>query len=455
MNNNTMKISDALLPVIAIVGRPNVGKSTLFNCFTKSRDALVADWAGVTRDRQWGEGVLHGRPFIVVDTGGIGEAAENDLDALMAGQSWQAAKDADMIVFLLDARAGLTAADEELAKRLRTLQKPMILAINKTDGLDADVAILDFHRLGLGAPSAIAASHRRGVLQLLEAALGCCHPKEEREAFDKDAGIKIAIVGKPNVGKSTLVNRMLGEDRVIVFDQPGTTRDSIFVPFVRHDKQYTLIDTAGVRRRSRVGVGVEKFSIIKTLQAVEASNVVIFVIDARENISEQDLKLLGFVLRTGKALVIAVNKWDGMSTEERTHVKETLARRLDFIDFARIHFISALHGTGVGDLFQFIEEAYLSATKPVSTSKTTKLLAAAIEKHQPPLVNGRRIKMRYAHLGGHNPPILVIHGNQLEKLPDAYRRYIVKFFRDQLKMIGTPIRLELKTSDNPFAKSKR
>ena len=356
---------------------------------------------------------------------------------------------------MVDARAGLMPLDEVIAQKLRTLQKPIIIAVNKTDGMDEETAAIDFYSLGLGDLQEISASHRRGVALLMETVLSHCHIADRSEVANEKAGIKIAIIGKPNVGKSTLVNRMLGEERVVVFDEPGTTRDSVFIPFTRHDKPYTLIDTAGVRRRSRVDDTVEKFSVIKTLQAIEAANVVIFVIDARENLTDQDAKLLGFVLRTGTALVIAVNKWDGMDPKERVRVKDTIDRKLSFIDFARIHFISALHGTGVGDLFGFVEEAYDSSMREVSTGETNRLLESAIEKHQPPIVNSRRIKMRYAHLGGHNPPILVIHGNQLNKLPESYARYLVKYFREKLKMIGTPIRLELKTSENPYDKKKK
>ncbi len=444
-----------MLSTIAIVGRPNVGKSTLFNQVTRTRDALVADMPGVTRDRQYGYADFQGRPFIVVDTGGVGEEASGSIDELMAEQSWQAVVEADSVLFMVDARAGVTPADSLIIKKLREYSKPIYLVVNKTDGLDTNIALADFYSLGLGEPIAIAASHNRGIKPLL-AKVTAELPKQEAEELPVQArGIKIAAIGKPNVGKSTLVNRLLGEERVVVCDMPGTTRDSILIPYERHGKPYTLIDTAGIRRRSKVGEALEKFSIIKSLQAVEAANVVIFVIDARENISEQDLKLLGLILRAGRALVIAVNKWDGLTVDERERVKSELHRRLAFIDFARIHFISALHGTGVGDLYRFVEEAYTASMCDLTTPQATKLLEEAVAKHQPPLVNGRRIKLRYAHIGGHNPPIIVIHGNQLDALPGAYKRYLVKFFRSKLKMIGAPIRLELKTSSNPYAKDKR
>lgn len=442
-----------MLPIIAIVGRPNVGKSTLFNQVTRTRDALVADMPGVTRDRQYGYADFKGRPFIVVDTGGVGEEAEGEIDELMAEQSWQAVAEADLVLFMVDARTGVTPADTLVIKRLRHYDKPVHLLVNKTDGLDAAVAMADFYSLGLGEPIPVAASHNRGIKPLLEKLLAAFPEQSSDELPHQTKGIKIAAIGKPNVGKSTLVNRLLGEDRVVVCDMPGTTRDSIFIPYERHGKPYTLIDTAGIRRRSKVGEALEKYSIIKSLQAIDAANVVVFVIDARENITEQDLKLLGLILKAGRSLIIAVNKWDGLTQDERDWVKQELRRRLAFIDFARIHFISALHGTGVGDLYRFIEEAYAASMCQLSTAQATKLLEEAVAKHQPPLVNGRRIKLRYAHIGGHNPPVIVIHGNQLNRLPGAYKRYLEKFFRDKLKLIGTPIRLELKTSDNPFAKS--
>jgi GTP-binding protein len=443
-----------MLPVIAIVGRPNVGKSTLFNQITRSRDALVADMPGVTRDRQYGDATYDNKPFIVVDTGGVGDAQDDTIEPLMEEQSWVAAEEADVILFLVDAKSGITAADETVVERLRLLKKPVHVVANKIDGVDVDVALAEFYRFGFsGEIIPIAAAHKRGINQLLEI-LTADFPVAE-ESDDKDTSVKVAIIGKPNVGKSTLVNRILGEERVVAFDKAGTTRDSVFIPFERQGKQYTLIDTAGVRRRNKVDDNLEKFSVIKALQAIEAANVVVFVIDAHEGVSEQDLKLLGFVLRVGRGLVIAINKWDGMQPEQREYVKNELERRLVFIDFARIHFISALHGTGVGDLYGFVDEAYKSANRQITTTKATQLLEAAVAQHQPPLVNGRRIKMRYAHIGGHNPPIIVVHGNQLNRLPDAYKRYLVKFFRKRLHMMGTPIRLELKTSDNPFGSKKR
>lgn len=443
----TEQTSSSMLPVLAIVGRPNVGKSTLFNVLTKTRDALVVDRPGVTRDRHYGQAKFNDKRFVVVDTGGIGDE-ETAIDELMAEQSWQAIREADAILFLVDARAGLTGPDEQIANQLRKLEKPIHLVVNKVDGLDENVVASDFYRMGLGEPHFIAASHGRGIHDLLSDVTKT-FPLYEPTAME-EGGINIAIVGRPNVGKSTLVNRMLGEERVIVFDQPGTTRDSIFIPFTRHHQRYTLIDTAGVRRRARIDDTVEKFSVVKTLQAIEASNVVIFVMNAQETISDQDTKLLGLVLQTGKALIIAVNKWDGLDTEQKDWIKRELERRLVFVDFARIHFISALHGTGVGDLYEFVKEAYRSAHCELSTSQATQLLEKAVAKHQPPLAKGRRIKLRYAHIGGHNPPRLIIHGKQTDQLPNAYVRYLESFFRKRLKLKGTPIQIVLKNDDNPF-----
>jgi GTPase len=443
-----------MLPVLAIVGRPNVGKSTLFNQMTKSRNALVADMPGLTRDRQYGEAVYNDRRFILVDTGGIGEGEgeAGPLNDLMQDQSWLAVLEADVVLFLVDARAGINAADEQIASRLRRENKKTLLVANKIDGIDADVAVSDFYSLALGEPHPIAASHNRGVTALLERTVDYFPKEAVADDQTDDQVIRLTIVGKPNVGKSTLVNRMLGENRVVASDQPGTTRDSIEIPFKHRDQDYMLIDTAGVRRRSRVSNAVEKFSIIKTLQAIESTHVVIFVIDAQDGVSEQDLKLLGFVINAGKALVIAVNKWDGMEDESREFIKKSLERRLVFADFARTQFISALHGTGVGGLYQFVIEAYRSAMRQITTSQATQLLEKALAEHQPPLVRGRRVKIRYAHLGGKNPPILVLHGNQLSGLPGSYKKYLINYYRKRLHLVGTPIHLRLKAHDNPYAK---
>lgn len=440
-------------PVIALVGRPNVGKSTLFNRLTRTRDALVANLPGLTRDRQYGDARVGESEFIVIDTGGI-TGDEMGIDSYMKNQSLQAMEEAHLIFFLVDAQAGLTAADESLADILRRRQKPVMLVTNKIDGLDPNVVTAEFHALGLGEPHPIAASHGRGVSALIEAAFEQLPPNlrgtvEAEEDFE--AGIKMALVGRPNVGKSTLVNRMLGEERVIVYDMPGTTRDSVYIPYERHGQRYTIIDTAGVRRRGKVNETVEKFSVIKTLQAIEDAHVVVMVLDAREGIVEQDLHLLGFVLETGRALVLAINKWDGLDQEVKQDIKATIERRLGFVDFAKVHFISALHGTGVGDLYRSVIKAHACAFAKHSTAYLTKVLEDALSDHQPPLINGRRIKLRYAHLGGSNPPIVVIHGNQTASVPNAYRRYLENTFRRVLKVEGTPIRVEFKTGDNPFA----
>lgn len=435
-------------PVIALIGRPNVGKSTLFNCLTRSRDALVADQPGLTRDRKYGEGRVGDRPYLVVDTGGLSGEKEG-LDELMAGQVWQAVEEADAILFLVDARDGLVSGDEEIARRLRTCSKPVYLVANKIDGAQMDVVVADFYRLGIGQPLGITASQGSGVRTLMEEVLAQL-PEDEEEESAEDLGIKIAIVGKPNVGKSTLINRILGEERVLAYDMPGTTRDSIFVPFERRGQKYTFIDTAGVRRRGKVHDKLEKFSVIKALQAIEQANVVVLVIDAHEGISDQDAHLLGFVLDEGRALVIAVNKWDGLESGERERVKYELGRRLQFVDFAKLYFISALHGTGVGDLFKPIQQAYASATRQFPTPELTRILEKAVQEHQPPLVRGRRIKLRYAHQGGRNPPMIVIHGNQTQNVPDAYRRYLSNTFRKALRLEGTPVRIDFKTGVNPY-----
>jgi len=434
-----------VVPVIAIVGRPNVGKSTLFNQLTRTRSALVVDLPGVTRDRQYGEGRVGEKPFIVIDTGGIGNI-EEDIDTLMAGQSWTAIQEADIVFFMVDGRSGLTPTDHTLAQELRRLKKPIQLVVNKTDGMDPIIAVSEFFRLGLGEPIPIAASHGRGLVQLIEGALADVAniqaqeegmEGEDAEKPDKDS-IQLAIVGRPNVGKSTLVNRILGEERVVVFDGAGTTRDSIYIPFERQNQKYTIIDTAGVRRRARISETVEKFSVVKALQAIEACDVVILVIDATEGITDQDLGLLGFVIDAGKSLVVAVNKWDGLTGHHKEEVKRNLIYRLQFAEFAKIHYISALHGTGVGNLFGSVQIAYQASIKELPTSLLTSVLEEAVKNHTPPMVHGRRIKLRYAHTGGHKPPIIVIHGNQTEHVPISYKRYLINTFRKALQLEGTP-----------------
>ena len=445
-------------PVIALVGRPNVGKSTLFNRLTRSRDALVADYAGLTRDRKYGRAILSGHSFLLIDTGGL-TGGEAGIDAAMAEQSKAAIEEADAVVFMVDATSGVAASDQTVADMLRRTDKPVWLIANKIDGQNADVALADFYGLGFGEPQAIAASHGRGVSalsdQLLEhfGLLGV-DPIDTNELRQDAPGIRIGVVGRPNVGKSTLVNRMLGEERVVVFDLPGTTRDSIYIPYERHNETYTLIDTAGVRRRGRVSETVEKFSIVKTLQAIEDSHVVILVVDAQEGLVEQDMHLMGTVVDAGRALIIVVNKWDHLDPDVREKIRETLKRRLSFIPWAKIHYISALHGTGVGDLYGSIKEAYEAATTKFSTNLLTRILEDAVADHQPPLVRGRRIKLRYAHQGGMNPPRIIIHGNQTKDAPEAYRRYLENIYRRVLNITGSPVKIEFKSGENPFAGRK-
>ncbi|CAM5223735.1 ribosome biogenesis GTPase Der [Alishewanella longhuensis] len=468
-----------MLPVVALVGRANVGKSTLFNRLTRTRDALVADFPGLTRDRKYGSVNFEGMEFIVVDTGGI-DGNEQGIEVEMAEQSLKAIDEADVVLFMVDARAGSTVGDQAIAEHIRRVRKPVFLVANKTDGLDADTAVADFYSLGIGEVYPIAAAHGRGVSSLLQHALlpflqakqdaaladGEAAPELDltsvsEEEADAEAArlrsehIKLAIVGRPNVGKSTLTNRILGEERVVVFDMPGTTRDSVYIPMKRNERDYTLIDTAGVRRRGKIDDMVEKFSVVKTLQAIEDANVVILVVDARQGISDQDLSILGFVLNAGRSLVLAVNKWDGLNDSVKDEIKRELDRRLGFIDFARLHFISALHGSGVGNLFESVEEAFDSATKRVSTSLLTRIMKMAQEDHQPPMVAGRRVKLKYAHAGGYNPPIVVIHGNQVKDLPDSYKRYLMNYYRKALQMMGTPIRIEFREGENPFTPTKK
>ena len=515
--------------VVALVGRPNVGKSTLFNRLTKTRDALVADFPGLTRDRKYGRAMYNDYEYILIDTGGI-DGSEEGIETRMAEQSLQAIDEADLVFFLVDARNGLTSGDYMIADYIRRHQKKTVLVANKIDGLDSDVAIAELYALGISNIYPISATHGRGLSSLLDEVLapvlsdGEEHelpqpgPFDDPEAIkwekgfdfldnvpmDKEAGgfdwhawklrhqkkddagdtdgesgsekaeagekkpendeehdgsfsdlpIKFAIVGRPNVGKSTLTNRMLGEERVIVYDMPGTTRDSIYIPLKKEDQEYIVIDTAGVRKRKKVNEAVEKFSVVKTLQAIEDSNVTILVIDANAGVTDQDLSLLSFIIQSGRSLVIAVNKWDGLDKEVKEKVKQDLELRLGFVDFAEIHFISALHGTGVGHLFESILSAYKSATTRVSTSKLNRILTMATQELQPPLSNGRRVKLKYAHAGGYNPPRIIIHGNKTGDLTDAYKRYLNNYYRKSLHIIGTPISLEFHDSENPFEGKK-
>jgi GTP-binding protein len=438
-----------MLPVIALVGRPNVGKSTLFNYLTRSRDALVADFSGLTRDRQYGRVKLGHRPCLVVDTGGIADDAEG-IESFARKQVQVALEEADIVFFMVDAREGLSASDKVIADTLRKLDKPVVLVTNKVDGLDANVAAADFYSLALGEPVQIAAAHGRGVPELLAIVDQLLPPGDEEVVDDNNKGIGIAVVGRPNVGKSTLVNRLLGEERVIVFDEPGTTRDSIYIPFERNGKMYTLVDTAGMRRKSKVDMAIEKFSVIKSLQAIEKSNVVIYLIDAQEGITDQDAHLLGLVLEAGRALIIGLNKWDGISADQKETIKRQLDVKLSFLDFAEKHPISALHGSGVGKLFDVVQQLYESAMLDMTTPVLTRILKEATTAHQPPIVNTRRIKLKYAHQGGRNPPVVVIHGVQTDVLPESYKRYLMNYYRDKMGLVGTPVRLVFKSPVNPF-----
>lgn len=439
--------------VVALVGCPNVGKSTLFNRLTRSRDALVADFAGLTRDRIYGQVRHEEAEFILIDTGGLTDQTDN-MAELMRKQAQLAIDEADLILFLVDGRHGRSPSDEVIAQLLRNVGKPVMMVINKTEGEQREIAAADFYSLGMGEPEVISASQGRGIDNLLRRVIDALPPAAEPEADavadTEDGRIRLAVVGRPNVGKSTLVNRLIGKERVVAFDEPGTTRDSIYIPFEKDNTHYILIDTAGVRRRSKVSEVLEKFSIVKTLQAIEAANVVLLVLDAQEGIVEQDLHLAGLIIESGRAVVIAVNKWDGLEKQEREWVATNIERRLPFLSFAKTHFISALHGSGVGLLLKSVKQAYGSALTKIPTPRLTRALEDAVADHPPPLVNGRRIKFRYAHLGGKNPPRIIIHGNQTESTPQSYRRYLENYFRTALKLHGTPVIVEFKTSDNPF-----
>jgi GTPase len=441
-----------MLPVIALVGRPNVGKSTLFNVLTGTRDALVADVPGLTRDRQYGFGRVGPVPYVVIDTGGLIENP-NPLEAQMRAQTERAVAEADRLVLLADARAGLMPEDEFVARELRRSGKPVALALNKAEGLDADLAAAEFQALGLGAPLAISASHRQGCEQLMEQVLAGLEPQAPAEAAS--GAIRIAIIGRPNVGKSTLVNRLLGEERVIASEEPGTTRDSILVPFERDGRAFVLIDTAGLRRRARVEDAIERASAARALQAIEEAHVVILVLDAHDSVAEQDAAVLGLALERGRALIIAVNKWDGVPAEKRAEIHRQLALKLDFVPFAPLHFISARHGTGVGELIESTVRAYEAAMRTLPTRELTRTLERALAAHQPPLVRGRRIKLRYAHQGGRNPPRIVIHGNQTASVPEAYTRYLANLFRKAYDLFATPVFIEYRTDANPYSKEPR
>ncbi len=445
-------------PVIALVGRPNVGKSTLFNRLTRSRDALVADLPGLTRDRHYGEGRVGERPFLVIDTGGFEPVAKEGIMYQMALQTKQAVAEADVVVFLVDGRQGLTPHDKTITDFLRKSGRPVMLVVNKSEGMRYTSVVADFYELGLGEPYSISSAHGDGVADLVQEALDLAFAQrpEDPEELEKDErGIKIALVGRPNVGKSTLINTLVGEERVIAFDMPGTTRDSIEIPFERDGKQYTLIDTAGIRRRGKVFEAIEKFSVVKTLQSISEANVVILMLDAQQDISEQDAHIAGFILESGRALVLAVNKWDGLQSHQRDQIKMDLDRKLDFLGFAKTHFISALKSTGIGPLMKSVDAAYAAATANLGTPKLTRALQEAIEKQEPKRKGGLRPKMRYAHQGGMNPPVIVIHGNSLDAVSEPYKRYLEKHFRDTFSLVGTPLRIELRTGKNPFDKRQK
>jgi GTPase len=469
-----------VLPVVALVGRPNVGKSTLFNALTGTRDAIVSDVPGVTRDRQYGFGRAAGMSFIVIDTGGLVENPTG-IDAQMRAQTERAVAEADRLIFITDARSGLTPQDQLIARELRRAGKPITLAINKAEGLDEAVVGAEFHALGMGEPHAIAASHGQGCRELIELALAGLEPaapadvdhetptrgehgrrpRAARLAVDSTgaqaapSAIRIAIVGRPNVGKSTLVNRLLGEERVIASDEPGTTRDSIFVPFRRDERDFLLIDTAGMRRRARIEDPLERVSVAKTLQSIEEAHVVVLVVDAHDMVTEQDASLLGIALDRGRALLIAVNKWDGIPAEQRETIRRQLALRLDFAPFVPMHFISARHGTGVGELMQAAARAFEGSMRVMPTPALTRALEQAIAAQPPPIVRGRRIKLKLAHQGGRNPPRIVIHGNQTADVPDAYRRYLSNVFRKTFDLFASPVVMEFRTDSNPYAGRKR
>ncbi|MDT3735082.1 MAG: ribosome biogenesis GTPase Der [Denitratisoma sp.] len=436
-------------PTLVIVGRPNVGKSTLFNRLTKSRDALVADMPGLTRDRHYGHGRVGARPYLVVDTGGFEPNAKAGILAEMAQQAEAAIAEADMLLFIVDGRAGLTAQDKTIAERLRRTGRPVLLVVNKAEGMDRAMVGAEFHELACGDPLVISAAHGEGVRELVEEALAPF--PEAEETTEESQSPRIAVVGRPNVGKSTLINALLGEERVIAFDQPGTTRDAIAVSFQRKGKDYTLIDTAGLRRKGKVFEAIEKFSVIKTLQSIEEANVVILVLDASQDISDQDAHIAGFCVEAGRAMVIAVNKWDSADDYRRDRIKLDMTRKLGFLNFANAHFISALKGEGINPMMASVDAAYAASMVKMPTPKLTRLLQAALEKQAPPRHGIFRPKLRYAHQGGNNPPVIVIHGNALEHVPDSYRRYLERTYIDAFKLKGTPLRVEFRTTRNPYA----
>ncbi|CAG4883426.1 GTPase involved in ribosome synthesis and maintenance [Georgfuchsia toluolica] len=441
-------------PTLVLVGRPNVGKSTLFNRLTRSRDALVADIPGLTRDRHYGHGRIGHRPFLAVDTGGFEPLVKDGIVHEMARQAEAAIAEADALLFIVDGRTGLTPQDKVIADLLRRSGRPLHLVVNKAEGMDRAVVGAEFHELGCGEPRVISAAHGDGVNELIDLVLEA-FPDEEEQKGDQlsgPPGIRLAIAGRPNVGKSTLINTLLGEDRVIAFDMPGTTRDAIEIEFEKNGRQYTLIDTAGLRRKGKVFETIEKFSVIKTLQAIEEANVVVLMLDASQDISDQDAHIAGFIIEAGRALVIAVNKWDAVDAYRRERIKIDIERKLNFLGFARVHYISALHGQGIGGVLGSVDKAYAAAMAKLTTPKLTRALLAVVEKQGPPRHGLFRPKLRYAHQGGSNPPIIVIHGNALDQIPDSYTRYLERSFLDIFKLQGTPLQIRFKSSTNPFDK---
>ena len=435
-------------PTIVLVGRPNVGKSTLFNRLTRSRDAIVADFSGLTRDRHYGHGRLGRKPYLVVDTGGFEPLVKDGILHEMARQTEQAIAEADAVVFVVDGRTGITPHDKEIANKLRRIDRPVFVAVNKAEGLNRGMVAADFHELGLGDPYAISASHGEGVRNLIELALESFPEPEEEE--EKPLSVKVAIVGRPNVGKSTLINSLLGEERVIAFNAPGTTRDSIEIDFEKGGRNYVLVDTAGMRKRGKVFEAIEKFSVVKTLQAIEDANVVILMVDAQADVSDQDAHIADFVVQSGRALVVAVNKWDGLDRYVREQTRQTLQRKLKFLDFAKFHFISALENIGLDNLFRSVDAAYAAAMTKLSTPRLTRVLADAVARQAPAKHGLFRPKPRYAHQGGSNPPIVVIHGNAVDQITDSYRRYLEHTFREAFKLQGTPLRIQFVAARNPF-----
>jgi GTP-binding protein len=440
-----------MLPAVALVGRPNVGKSTLFNRLTATRDALVADYPGLTRDRRYGVGRAADRKFIVIDTGGLGSADSETMTALVAKQVEVAIDEADAIVLVVDHKTGITTEDTAIAERLRRESKRVVIAVNKAEGVPGELAEAEFHLLGAGMPVGISALHGQGVDALLRAALEPFPAGDDEESGETEHGPKVAVIGRPNVGKSTLINRLLGENRLITSPEPGTTRDSIDVPVERDDRKFVLVDTAGIRRRARVSEAIEKYSVVQSLKAIEEAGAVIAVLDARENVTDQDVHLVGLAAERGRALALAVNKWDGMTSHDRRFVEREVERKLDFVPYASVHYVSALHGSGIAELIKAALVGYRNAGVELATPRLTRVLEDAIQVNPPPLVRGRQVRLRYAHQGGRFPPLIVVHGTQAQRLPDHYKRYLENAFREALKLKGTPVRVELRTADNPFA----